>query len=129
MVIESSFACVGQAPQEYMVSLGTEHGFVREIWGYALCSETPVCLLVFCAPTRFSTLRTSFGPPSPSGDTNIPLLSYGSQLRGVATRLAQLYAMQAGMGEWVGPIWELPLCLCVQILCKGTHIRACEMTW
>ena len=51
--------------------------------------------LALTIAVRFSNLRKSFGPTAKS-DTHI--MSYGSQLRSLATRLAQVYAMQAGVG-------------------------------
>ncbi len=52
--------------------------------------------LAMAITVKYSIMRKSFGATS---KTDTPILSYGSQLRSVATRMAQVYAMQAGLGK------------------------------
>ena len=62
---------------------------------------------------RFSQARLGFGP---SPDRPFPVLSYGTQMRGLIPRLAVVVAMQAGMGAW--------LCGCVCV-CGCVAVCGC----
>ena len=54
-----------------------------------------LCKLAMAVAVRFSEARPSFGP---SPNARFVVMSCGSQMRSLIPRLAQVYAMQVGLG-------------------------------